>query len=114
MPTSFEIRFDEGSERDPELIGDYISVHSPPERALNVIRGIRAKAETLSTFPQHGAVSKELDLLGIHGYRQTIAGAYRIFYEQTDDAVVILLIADGRRDMVLLLSARLLGRPSSG
>lgn len=111
MPKSFEIRFDNEAERDLEAIADYISDHASPARTLDVVRAIRAKAETLSTFPQRGAVPKELDLLGLHEYRQTLVSPYRIFYELTDDAVVILLIADGRRDMEALLALRLIGRP---
>ena len=111
MPKAFEVRFDDEAERDLEAIGDYVASRSSTDRALDLIYAIRAKAELLTTFPQRGAVPKELDRLGVHRYRQTLLGAYRIFYELTDDAVVILLIADGRRDMEALLSARLIGRP---
>ena len=114
MPRVYEVRFDVEAERDLEGIADYLAARASPARALEFIAAIRRQAETLSTFPERGAVPKELDRLGVRQYRQTLFKRYRIFYETTDATVVILLIADGRRDMDALLSMRLLGRDPSG
>ena len=114
MPKRYDVRFDIEAERDLEGIADYLAARASPDRALEFIGAIRQQAETLSTFPERGAAPKELDRLGVRQYRQTLLKRYRIFYEVADAAVVILLIADGRRDMDALLSKRLLGRDPSG
>jgi toxin ParE1/3/4 len=46
--------------------------------------------------------------LGIRDFRQVILRPYRIIYRALDDAVVITLIADGRRDIQSLPARRLL------
>ncbi len=114
MPRLYEVRFDMEAERDLEGIADYLAARASPARALEFIGAIRQQAQTLSTFPERGAVPKELDRLGVRQYRQTLLKRYRIFHEVTDAAVVILLVADGRRDMDALLSKRLLGRDLPG
>ncbi len=114
MHRSYDVRFDIEAERDLEGIADYLAARASLARAIEFFGAIRHQAETLSIFPERGAVPKELDRLGVRQYRQTLLKQYRIFYEVTADAVVILLIADGRRDMDALLSTRLLTRDPSG
>ena len=46
--------------------------------------------------------------LGIREYRQVFFKPYRIIYRALEKRVVVMLIADGRRDMVAVLAERLL------
>ena len=63
----------------------------------------------LETFPNRGAYPKELLELGIRDYREVYFQAYRIIYRVLERDVIVVLIADGRRDMQTLLTSRTLG-----
>ena len=52
---------------------------------------------------------KELLQLGIREYRQALFKPYRLIYRVTGKQVFIYMIADGRRDMQMLLTRRMLG-----
>ena len=67
-----------------------------------------AIVENLTVHPERGTYPKELSALGIQEYRQTFFKPYRVIYRITGQAVYIVLIADGRRDMQSLLIRRLL------
>lgn len=54
---------------------------------------------------------KELQGLGLREFRQVLLRHFRVIYRVIGDRVVILAIADGRRDMRELLERRLLARP---
>jgi toxin ParE1/3/4 len=63
---------------------------------------------TLADTLQRGAIPAELGVLGIRTYRELFFKPYRIVYRVLPDAVVVFLIADGRRDLRTLLQRRLL------
>jgi toxin ParE1/3/4 len=71
---------------------------------------LRELAEGLQSFPERGSVPKELEATGSPEFRQLVRPPYRLFYAVTEHEVLILLIADGRRDMQTLLRQRLLSR----
>jgi toxin ParE1/3/4 len=64
--------------------------------------------DSLSESPARGARPGELVALGIREYREIFFKPHRIIYRIDGEAVTILLIADGRRDMQTLLQRRLL------
>ena len=84
--------------------------HRGADAAETLLAGLLAKAEALERFPERGAVPKELDGLGIRAFRQLVHPPHRIVYRVIGQEVLVLLIADGRRDMQALLERRLLGR----
>ncbi|MCZ6629180.1 MAG: type II toxin-antitoxin system RelE/ParE family toxin, partial [SAR324 cluster bacterium] len=55
-----------------------------------------------------GAHPRELLSLGIREYREVFFKPYRILYQVAETRVMVMLIADGRRDMQTLLQRRLL------
>ena len=65
---------------------------------------------TLALQPDRGAYPAELAALGIRRYRQVFFKPYRMIYRVGGDQVAVLLIADGRRNLKILLERRLLGR----
>lgn len=74
-----------------------------------LVAGIAALAE----HPLRGPVPSELDVLGIHAYRQFSLPPFRIVYlpdagEEDAPTITVMLIADARRDFRLLLEERLL------
>ncbi|MBW2206455.1 MAG: type II toxin-antitoxin system RelE/ParE family toxin [Deltaproteobacteria bacterium] len=94
--------------RDLEEIYDHIALHDAPAKAEHVLSRIESAFTSLAEFPERGAYPKELLSLGIRDYREVFFKPYRVIYRVLGDAVYVLLIADGRRDMQTLLQRRLL------
>jgi toxin ParE1/3/4 len=103
-----EVLLTEGAERDLQEIYDHIADNDSQANARHVLDQLLSAAERLAAFPERGPHPKELEALGIREYRQTCFKPYRVIYRVTGRQVIILLIADGRRDMRALLARRLL------
>jgi toxin ParE1/3/4 len=88
----------------------YIVWHDAPGKAEHVLTSIEKICNSLSVSPERGAYPKELFALGIRDYREIFFKPYRVIYRVIGDAVYVLLIVDGRRDMQALLQRRLLGQ----
>ena len=104
-----EVLLTAGAERDPEHIYDYIADSDSPAKADYVLTRLVEAANQLAAFPDRGSRRKELQALGIREYRQTFFKPYRLIYRVIGRQVFIYLIADGGRDMQVLLTRRLLG-----
>ena len=94
--------------RDLEELYGYIARHDAPGKAEHVLGKIEKALASLAASPRRGAYPKELLALGIRDYREIFFKPYRIIYRVTGNAVYVLLISDGRRDMQTLLQRRLL------
>ena len=94
--------------RDLKELYDFIAQHDAPGKAEHVIGKIEEALTNLSESPERGAYPKELLALGNRDYREIFFKPYRIIYRVMSNAVYVLLIADGRRDMRTLLQRRLL------
>lgn len=106
----FSVQFTDAFERDLETLVDYIAENRSVDEANDLLRKILAKVDSLETLPARGAIPKELEVLDAGEIRQTLVGPYRVFYEVVVDVVLVIMVADGRRDMPRLLQQRLLGR----
>ncbi len=106
----FDVELTEGAEGDLEAIHDYIAENRSEDAAELLLDAFLEKISTLERHPERGNVPKELEALGIREFRQIHLDPYRLIYRVGGSKVVILLIADGRRDMQALLERRLLGR----
>ena len=104
----FEVRMTADAVRDLEDIVDWVARHDGPARAQHVLDRIQDAVDALKRFPERGRHPAELAALGIREYRETFFKPYRIIYHVDAAQVFISLIADGRRDMQLLLERRLL------
>jgi toxin ParE1/3/4 len=100
---------DAEAERDLDDITAYIAEHDSIDRAIDVATKIEQSFAALTAFPNRGAHPKELLDYGNRDFREIYLKPYRILYRVLDKQVVIVLIADGRRDMRALLARRLLG-----
>lgn len=98
-----------GAERDLRSIYEHIAEAKSERAAEQVLDRLLQLAEGLRELPERGKHPPELLALGIREFRQLTMKRYRIIYRSLDSAVVILLVADGRRDMQTLLAQRLLG-----
>lgn len=105
---SFEVFLTANAVRDLEELYQYIARHDAPGKADYVLTRIEKMFSSLSESPARGVYPKELLSLGIRDYREVFFKPYRLIYRVISDAVYILLIIDGRRDMQSLLQRRLL------
>ena len=94
--------------QDLEEIHDYIARHDSISRANHVLVRIERVFANLADSPHRGRHPNELLDVGIREYREVFFKPYRLIYRATDDEVYVLVIADGRRDMLALLERRLL------
>ncbi len=104
----FDVYLTADAASDLEELHRYIARHDAPGKAQHVLAKIEKVFSSLSGSPARGAYPKELLSLGIRDYREIFFKPYRVIYRITGDAVYVLLIADGRRDMQTLLQRRLL------
>lgn len=107
-PTGYDVRFSRAARQDIQGIRAYIAAADSAPRATRVVNDILEAASALASFPERGSRPQELLELGINTYRQTMTGAYRMVYRVDGRTVLVVLIADGRRDMQSLLAQRLL------
>ena len=106
---SFRVELTLDANVDLNLLADYITAQHSSDQANYVLTQLEAVVAKLATFPERGAHPPELLAIGIREYRQVFFKPYRVIYRVIGKRVVVLLIADGRRDMASLLTQRLLG-----
>jgi toxin ParE1/3/4 len=94
---------------DLDDIAHYITLHDGADRAEEVGRHIERGYSSLSTLPHRGNYPRELLELGIRTFREVRFKPYRIVYRVLEREVLVLIVADGRRDMHALLARRLFG-----
>jgi len=99
----------EDAARDLGEIQDYVEEQDGRIKADRLLDGLRGVLAKLSDVPTRGEYPPELSALGIKQFRQVHYKPYRAVYQVLDTMVVVMLIADGRRDMRQLLERRLLG-----
>ena len=105
----FKVLLTRDAVRDLEALYDTIAVHDSPRKADYFLGRIESAFTQLSELPERGVYPKELLAIGIREYREIFFKPYRIIYRVLEEAVYVLLIVDGRRDMQTLLQRRLLG-----
>ena len=110
MTLLYSVRVAAALERDLSDIYDYIARQASAARAEKVLDRLRRDVLNLAKEPERGSWPPELLALGLRDFRQLVSRPYRIFYRVTGQQVMVLLIADTRRNMVPLLERRLLSR----
>jgi toxin ParE1/3/4 len=104
---NYPVELTRSAEADLNDIVGWIAQNDSTERALRVLDRIQSKLESRREKPERGSVPAELRNLGVTRYRQVFFRPYRIIYHVRDQRVIVNLIADGRRDMSVLLQRRL-------
>lgn len=105
----YEVVLTEHALLDLDDIAHYIALHDAPEKAEHVARRIEKTFSSLTTFPNRGNHPRELLAMGNRSFREVHFKPYRIVHRVLEREVLVLIIADGRRDMRSLLARRLLG-----
>jgi toxin ParE1/3/4 len=98
----------DGAARDLDDLTLHLERRDGPDQADLVLAQIDTALGTLAQFPMRGAYPPELLALGMKEYRELLCGPYRIIYRVASEAVYVLAIVDGRRDLQALLQRRLL------
>ncbi|MDO9454404.1 MAG: type II toxin-antitoxin system RelE/ParE family toxin [Stagnimonas sp.] len=93
---------------DLDEIHAYIAEHSGNAMADRIADGIRSQLLKVVAQADAGSYPPELLEWGIREFRQTRYKPYRIIYQADATRFIVMLIADGRRDMKTLLQRRLL------
>ena len=88
------------AEQDLEAIADYIAADNPA-RALSFVRELRAQCQRITLNPPGYRLRPELG----DGIRSCAHGHYVIFFESDPDAVLIVRILHGARDLPAVFSA---------
>ena len=88
------------AEQDLEAIADYIAADSPV-RALNFVRELCAQCQCITLNPPGYRLRPELG----DGIRSCAHGRYVIFFESDHDAVKVLRILHGARDLPAVFHA---------
>lgn len=107
--TLYEVELTQGAENDLEEIHGYLADVRGADDAGALIDEFLTVIDSLEVFPERGAIPKEIEGLGLKEFRQVLLRQFRLIYRISEARVVILMIADGRRDMQTLLERRLLG-----
>ncbi len=105
---SLSVLFTDSATKDLEELYDYIKQHDNTNNADYVLSEIETRLNSLARSPNRGNYPNELLKLGIREYREIFFKPYHIIYRVIKNAIYILLIVDGRRDMTALLQRRLL------
>ena len=108
MSDAFEIVWAPAAIADLDDIVVYIAARECSERAATVCLGIQDRVETLSSQAYRGRVVPELKDVGIQSFRETLVAPYRIFFRIEGNAVWVVAVIDGRRDVGALLVSRAL------
>ncbi|WP_174279543.1 type II toxin-antitoxin system RelE/ParE family toxin [Sphingomonas bacterium] len=107
-PPRYQVVIEEAAEADLTSITDFMEQHYSVEAADAFLVRLLDRIDSLEQFPFRGAVPKELQEFDEDAYRQLVSGNHRVFYRVDGEVVTVVLVADGRRDMRSLLTARLL------
>jgi toxin ParE1/3/4 len=107
-PARFEVGLTKGAEADVDAIVAFVAAREGAVRAESTVGRIEAAALSLDRHPERGGYPPELLALGMKEFRQVLVGPWRIVYRVIERRVIVVLVADGRRDMRTLLAQRLL------
>lgn len=104
----YQVFLTDDAAHDLKGIFNYIGSRDLPEKADYVLDQMEEVFSGLSSSPQRGTYPHELLALGMREYREVYFKPYRIIYRVIAERVFVMVIADGRRDMQVLLQRRLL------
>ena len=107
MP-KFDVRIAAKAEEDLAGIYRYIALSDGEEQAERIQERLISDILALENLPLRGKVPPEMLKLGIADYREVQSVPWRIFYYISGNAVGVLAVLDGRRNIGEFLRKRLL------
>jgi len=103
---SYKVSLTQSALNDLYAINDYYLAQVSDKIAGNVINKIQASIQSLKDLPERGTIPTELSATGMTRYRQILSSVYRIIYRIEDKNIYIVMVIDGRRDVVTALTRR--------
>ena len=107
MSERFQVRWAPVAVADTLSILDYTAQENPGH-AEQLFDKLKAGAKGLERLPERGRVVPELQAIGIKFLREQILAPYRILYRIEGNAVHIVAVFDGRRNLEDILLDRAL------
>ena len=104
MTIRYVIRWTPEAEADAATIVEFFN---DPINAEKLIVQFGEKADCLQTLPERGRVVPELRKIGVLAYLEVFHKPWRMVYKIQGREVWIMVVLDGRRDLVDLLFERL-------
>lgn len=104
----FQVLLTRDAQLDLEDLHAWLSEASSASAADRLLAEMAQAMERPAQFPNRGSVPQELLELGVRHYRQILVKPWRLVYQVQDQRVIVMLIADTRRDLASLLMTRLL------
>ncbi len=104
----FDVLLITDAEKDIIDIYKYIFLIDSKENAEYVFHKIEEACKSLSSLPDRGHISPELERIGVMNFKEIHFKPYRIIYEIINKKVFIHCILDGRRDLQEFLEHRLI------
>lgn len=104
---NYTIIIDEDAEKDLLELYTYIAVNDLIGKAEFFLKQILQEIESLKIWPERGLYPRELKEKGIFTLQEIYCKSYRIIYGIAGDAVIIVGVLDGRRDLKKILLKRL-------
>ncbi len=99
----YKIEITELAERDMESIGDYIAYElRNPMAAVNVVKGIRTRINSLLYFPEGNELDED-EILACLGIRKTYYNRYKIYYIVYQNTIYIVRILHMLVDSKIIL-----------
>ncbi len=108
-PAAYRVSITAQARGDVSAITRWIAQHDSPRAAEHVLDKLLETCRKLALQPERGSYPPELAALGVQRYRQVFFKPYRVVYRVAGDQVVVMLVADGRRNLGTALERRLLG-----
>ncbi len=88
------VKWSEAASRDLQSIFEYIARDSP-HYARYVVDALLGKSDDIEPFAERGRVVPEL---GDPNVRELFVYSYRLVYERSEDAIIVLAVMHGRRE----------------
>ncbi|MCI0496049.1 type II toxin-antitoxin system RelE/ParE family toxin [candidate division KSB1 bacterium] len=107
MNEKYEVYWSSLAQKDLDEITEFISLDSV-NSALLLFDKIKSKCDSLQFSPYRCRIVPELKKIDIDSFRELILNPYRVIFKIVNDAVFIMAVLDGRRDLEDILLDRLI------
>ena len=107
-PTAYQVSITQGAEADISSIVDYLLTQNEAELAAQLLQEFAKAFNSLEQLPHRGHFPPELAELPNKHIRELHVSVYRLIYRIIEQDVLILFVADGRRNIQQALVNRAL------
>jgi len=102
----YNVHLTQAAFNDLQAINDYYLMQVNDRVTQQILNDIKTTIGNLAHFPERGSVPTELSITNTTRYRQVITSVYRIIYRIDKQDVYVLMVIDGRRDVLTALMRR--------